>query len=219
MPNPKPKVASSKQITKSMVRQMINSTLTKIQEVKVSDKGDSGSAASIDWIGFTPVDLTNIAQGDTDATRDGDTIILKSVEWSMLYKYNNSSTLGDLKGSGNVVRFILFRWHPLSSDVSPTLAKIIQYTAVSYAPHAPLNHDGRDQFDILIDKVIVLDGFSKAFVNFKGLQKLDSKLQFKASTTDGSGKLYFTCLSDAVSGTGPYPTLESYLIRVSYTDS
>lgn len=209
---------SNQPVTKSQVKQMIHSIVNYESEQKYSDLV-ANSSQNIDWNGIAPFALTDIAQGSSDLTRVGDELIVKKVTWSLLLKYNQTSTITNLANSCNVVRVLIFAWKPFFTDVAPTAAKVLTYTGTYYACHGPLTHDGIDQIKVISDTVHVLDGISQANKLIRGSVKLNHAVHYKnASQSNASNGIYVLLISDAQASVGPYPAVADYVFRVDFHD-
>jgi hypothetical protein len=214
-----PGIVSGALVTKAQVRQMIESRVGHEVENKYFDTLLS-SSTDFDSTGPAPTQLCNMAQGSSDTTRDGDSIVLKNLQWALTFRYNQINTTTNLSLSINTCRFIIFAWKPFYADVAPTNSKIMTYVTTSYAAEGPYSHDGIDQFEIIHDECFVLDGISKASKLCKGSMKLDHAVQFKAaSTTNMAGGLYYLLMSDATPAGGIYPSLFHGSFRVDYQDA
>lgn len=204
---------------KTQVKKIVKKSLLNLAEKKFGDTV-SATATNIDWAGTTVIPLSDFPQGDADNnSRDGDQILPTSLMYAITVKNNGNGTPGLAL---NVVRLIIFRWKPFFSDVAPTVAKIMTYTGTSYAAEAPLTHDGRKQFNILVDRRITVDSVVKPYVLLKGFIPLKKKIQWKAgSTTNVSSGIYMFLMSDADAGGGANtkPTYQHYAVRINYNDS
>lgn len=205
-------------VTKTQVRQMIASAVNKVSEHKFLDNVYATPLA-IDYAGYAPFSVSDVPQGTSDTTRVGDQIVPISLEYSFMCYYNIINTTTNLNSSMNYLRILIFRWKPFYADVVPTCAKVFTYTGTKYSAVAPLTHDAINQFDVLLDKSICLDGITHPQKLIKGLIHLKSPIQYKAgSTTNGSGGIYLTFISDAVSAGGTYPAIQYYSVRLNYHD-
>ena len=200
-------------LNKAVVRQMIQSAIKFNDELKYADY--TTTAQSIDWLGIT-YPLSDIAQGDSDTTRDGDRILVKNLSWSFYFRYNAQA----LATSCNVVRLIIYSWKPFYGDIAPTGTKILVSTGNLYSACGPYVHDGRNQFTVLVDQHCSLDAAGTPAVLISGSRKLDHVIQYKAaSTTNASGGLYALVISDAVAASGIYVALAHAVVRLNFTDS
>lgn len=201
---------------RNYLKNMVDSKIGQELEKKYFDTF-TNSGSNLDWTGLVPISLTDIPQGSSDTSRDGDKIQVTSLEWSFFFKYNGSGTLSSTE---NVVRLLIFAWKPFVSDVAPTVGKVLTYTGTYYSAEGPLTHDGRGQFVILLDTCFVLNGINAANMLVKQKLKYSHAIQYKAgSTTNASGGIFFLAISDAQAGVGPYPSLGSYIVRVNFTDA
>jgi len=220
--NPKRSVVLNKRdvpVTKAQVKQMINSIIAYETEDKYWDV-NNGSVQPVDYNGIVCVGLTDIVQGDSDTTRDGDSCIIKRLHFAALARYNQVNTTTNLVTSINVLRMIVFVWKPFFADAPPSAAKILTYTGTVYSPFAGLHHDGRDQFVILFDKTVVLDGFCSPAKMLTCDLKLNHKVHWKSgSTTNISGGIYYFTISNAIAAGGLYPELQQSAFRIDFTDA
>lgn len=203
-------------LKKKSLTKTIKDVIEKQTEAKFADS-DVTVSAPIDWTG-TILPLTNVIQNTTDTGRIGDKIKPLSILWNILIQWNGSVTAGT---SINVVRIIIFRWKPFFADVAPTPGKILQLVGQINTPHSPLAHDGRNQFNVIIDKTIVFDVVNSITRVVKGSKKLkgDHFIRYKAaSTTNSSNGLYIMYISDAVATVGPFPAVARSIIRINYDD-
>lgn len=181
-----------------------------------------------DWNGGV-ASLTDIAQGDTDTTRDGDALFLKSLYLRGMIRageeYNNS----DLQ-----VRFMVFQW--FERGVNPTPGDILaSFSSLSNRLRifAPYSHDNRFRFNVLFDRTYRVyndDGVGgkllpEPSMSYKPIHTLIKKIkkryiQYIAGSTTGINKLYFLNISNAdpAAGTGTLPNYE-FVWRVNFTDS
>lgn len=193
--------------SKAMVKAAANYTM-KVLRSKTETKywDDSESAVACTDIGAI-YNLTEITQGDSDSSRDGDSVT------AMSYQIRFSATVGD---NDNIVRLVVFQWHDLNS--LPSVGQILPYTSSSLAVYAPYRHDTKPMFKILADKVLILDSddpiaYGKIFIS-KGFNR---KIQF--NTPSGStihNGLYLLAVSN--SGVVTHPSI-SYVSRCRYKDN
>lgn len=97
--------------------------------------------------------LTDIAQGNTDSTRNGDKLML-----SRYFDLRYIWTIGD---QSNFVRTIIFQWKPQGGPLSytPTPADILFAGSTGIIDVDSMYlHDTRSQYTILYDKVHALAG-------------------------------------------------------------
>lgn len=185
-------------------------------------------ASFSDWNGGV-ASLTDIAQGDTDTTRDGDALFLKSIYLRGMIRageeYNNS----DLQ-----VRFMIFQW--FERGVSPTPSDILAgFGSLSNRLRifAPYSHDNRFRFNVLYDKTFrvynddIVNGklLPEPSMAYKPIHTMIKKIkkryvQFIAGSTTGMNKLYFLNISNAdpAASVTTKPSYE-FLWRINFTDS
>lgn len=181
---------------------VVRKALKRTQELKYIDNGWN---VNYDY-GATCTSITDIGQGDTDSTRDGDKCLPKSI------KLRLGLTAGD---TTNFMRLMIIRWH---SNVSTLAAgNVLQYLSSALAPFSPLSHDGRSEFNVIWDRTYVLGTQMYPVLNIKKFIKLaPHPIKFSAAGTDGRDKLFLIGVSD--SAAAAHPNVSGY-IRVEYTDS
>lgn len=208
--------SKSQLVSKAQVRQMIKSAVNTEVEDKYSDAVFMPS--NIDYAGYPPFSLTDMAQGTTDTSRTGDTVFAKLLTYSVFFTYNATNTTTNLAASQNLMRFVIFVWKPFFGDVAPTAAKVFTYTSTAYSAQGPITHDGLDQLVILHDELFSLDGFTNSNRVRRGTIPLNRKIQYKAgSTTNQAGGIYCTFMSNA--SIAPFPVVTSAVFRLDFTDS
>lgn len=169
-------------------------------------------------------DISAVAQGDTDTTRDGDRL-----QWcgTMDIRLNLVGAFGVTGDNYNTYRFIVLQWHPSSV---PTVGDILltgPSTAIDV--YSQYNHDQRQQYKILLDKTFTTVGFltgtstaqSNFVRNLRFLINLNRKkvakfAQFSGGGTTGTNKFYYILGSD--SGTTSHPSY-SLSTKIFFRDS
>lgn len=160
--------------------------------------------------------MTNVPQGDTDQTRDGDQLTPTSLEC-------RGEWLGG--DSTNTCRFIIFKWKPTINSFFPSVATStngILQSVGGFSPFAPYNHDivvnGKnatilwDQyFDIQTNTATTINKHFN-FTIRKGL----SKMQFVSGGTSSTNQLCGLIISD--SAALPNPGFVASF-RLNYTDA
>jgi len=169
-----------------------------------------------------PQSLSLIAQGDTDSTRDGDSLTLKSMYLSGVLEKNAA----DLRAT-QYIRIVLFQWHPNSLNIVPTAAQLF----LTDPPSGTINYnsyyikDNRDQFTILFDRTYLLTGLiaggnstTTSAVKFKAnisLKRCKKHLQYNAGATTGTQQIYGMTLGVAAAN----PVLIQAATRINYLDA
>lgn len=190
----------------------IKKTLISLGERKFFETVNA-SATNIDWNG-TIISLADIPQGDGDNNRDGDQVLPTSMQYSFFVKGPTGANVP------TVLRMVIFKWKPFYADVAPTPGKVLLYTGTYYSAHAGLVHDGREQFTVVSDEVVVLDDTNVRNTLLRGTAKLSGKIQWKAaSTSNGAGSYYVCFMSDSVAAGGVYAILADYAVRINFNDS
>lgn len=188
-------------VTKNYLKNYLNKNV----EFKYYDHDES---TTVDSSGAV-YSLTDIPQGDTDITRDGDKLILKNVQ------LRGTISLAD---ASNAVRIIVFQWHPLDSASIPAVSAIIQYIG-TYGIVSPYHHDGRTQFTVLSDKTYLVNNVSMPYMVFRQrvpLKYAKKQVAYTAGGSFGYNKIMYLAITD--SGTTAHP-LVSTQSRVYFTDA
>lgn len=146
--------------------------------------------------------LGAVTQGDTDTTRDGDQLYIRSLQ------VKGQVTAGD---TTNLLRVIIFQWF---LPTTPTATDLLLSNVVD----SPWNHDNRYLFKVVVDKSYSLATASNAAqtINWRISKGFKRKCQFNGGTTIGTNKFWIFTISD--SGGVPNPSV-SYYTKLNFTDS
>jgi len=171
------------------------------------------------------INMSQVPQGDTDNTRNGDTILVKSIQIKGIITIQQPL---------NVVRVIVFQWKPRNTPVAvitdqgPRFEKILlNGLGAAPDPWSYYTKDYASQYRILWDKTFILIGnsstadypnttMSHRYFTKRVVPKI-KKLQFDSGTADGFNQIFIGYISDAPGG-GPVPTT-LVSTRINYTDS
>lgn len=194
-------IASKALTTALQVKKLLN------VEFKFHDVSANGTAITNTGI---IIPLTNLAQGDTDDTRDGATIKLKSIEANFIFKLNASAT-------ASVVRTMIVI-DTQTNQVGPTLANVLADAGNQTNLVSPRNLDNRSRFIILKDFNLLLDASydrkQKSWYKKMNLHLVyDSNAGSISDLTSNSLTLFFM----GSEGTN-YPEV-SYYVRSRYIDN
>jgi len=139
---------------------------------------------------FTP------PQALTDGGRVGDQCNLKSISWKVqLIKDPASAAAFEL------LRIIFFQWKPSSANLVPTAAQLLltDATTGTITYRSMYNHDHKQSYSILSDRVYVMTGATATTLNSNNVQyhrgvikhrRFAKKVQFNAASIAGSNKIY-----------------------------
>jgi hypothetical protein len=146
--------------------------------------------------------LSDIAQGDTDITRNGDRLNMIRLELRYIMKVNLSNLI-----PANIVRVIIFQWLPNDGTAAPTVSNILTPDGFTgtFTVLSAHNHDGRDMYRIVYDHCHVIVGTGTIYSQASGIcvDKVVSlaaaikHVQFNGSTTNATNKLFVLFLTDA----------------------
>jgi hypothetical protein len=151
--------------------------------------------------------LTNVPQGDTDSTRDGDQITLHSIEFRLGLKISTTTPC--------FMRVILFQWRPATIPLYASV--LIDQHNTSNAPLTTYQHDTRQEYNILFDRLIELDTVAHPahVVHHLQTKGFSPKIQFTAgSSTVATNMIYMLVVSD-VAAAGPLVVLH---VKTTYYD-
>lgn len=158
------------------------------------------------------VHLSGIANGDTESTRTGNSIFIKS----LYFRIGMELAAADLT---SFVRIILFIDKQQIADTAPTKADLIQANSGAVVSvFEPLNELTKGRFTILRDTMVTLDT-AKGLTAFRNYYiKLNHHVRFNgtASTDVQKGGIYALVFSDKATTAAPFVTWSS---RISYHDN
>lgn len=153
--------------------------------------------------------LTGVAQGQTDATRNGNQVRAKSLLLRGQVEKNASATY-------TYVRFILFQ--DTSSDGAAPSASDLLDTAVGAIVNCPLNKDFGKRFRVLRDKTIILNS-ARPSHSFKHFVKLGHVVEYQGTdatqASTSTGHVYLMLVSNEATNT---PSVNS-TYRFSFIDN
>lgn len=158
-------------------------------ELKHFDKTlHTGAMPTIGWT--APVAITDVPQGDTDQTRDGDSILLKKLQINGLATVNASATIC------TKLRFVIFK--RAVNQIAPVAN---EYAVPGIFTYRDL--DETSYYQTVYDKVHTLApsgvaGSTSQKVLFDINIPFDMHVVYETSTTDGGAKnaLYWMAIQD-----------------------
>lgn len=172
--------------------------------------------ASVDFAGGVH-HITAIPQGAGERARVGN-----SIRPTRLRMRVHASVADNT----NMLRFIVFRWHPSAASGVPTPSSILENTAptallgTTAAPLIPLNWADKSQYTVLYDRAFVLDSQApqQALLNLELYgKKINTRIHYvDASTTAVLNGIYVCYLSD--SGVAAHPPF-TFTSELQYEDA
>lgn len=206
--NARKKIAAAKSIKKKrfkkhMQRKEIKKVVRSISEKKYITFQATGS---IDNATGVQLSLLDIPQGDTDSTRDGDQLYLRSIY------FKAELAVGD---NTNFVRCTVFQWFPTLTGI-PALTDI--YLAGHSLVLSPINHDKRFNFRVLYDKVWNMRNVFNPteYVEIYLNKRFRRYIQYVGGATAiADNRIFMIWSSD--SGAAPHPTV-NYDMKVNFSD-
>lgn len=200
---PKKKGRSLTERQSEQVKQKIKRMISIRQEKKIHQVVVTGAMPSLGSFNH----VSAISQGDTDLTRDGDNLYVKSIHWSW------SCVVAD---ATNWIRLTLFQWHGDNNSNPPANADLWQTVSLE-GQFSAFRKDTKSLYTIVYDRVFSLDTYNaikSGRVNlYKGFRR---NLSYLAGTSTGMNQLYTLITSD--SGVTSHPALTS-MVTVIFTDS
>lgn len=163
----------------------------------------SGGPQTVDDSGVI-TSISNIQQGDTDVSRDGDQAYIRSLE--VHWEANAADVF-------NVLRFMVVQWYPATT---PTVSDILLTTGTD-GFMSPYNHDQRFQFRVLYDKRVTVDTDRPSIAFRTRLRRFGRRrIQYLGGTTDGQNKLYVLKISD--SSAASHPLIQNFT-KLNFSDN
>lgn len=151
--------------------------------------------------GFYLVDLTDVAQGQTDTTRIGDKATLSRIE----YTYSLIPTLAT---QTNVVRIMFFQYKPNDAAVLTSIDGIVDNGPSGILdPWSPYDHDFKTDYTILSDKMYTMNPNGEMVktqkTRYLPIKKARKDLTYVAGATFGGNHIYMAVWSNGLLGTNP----------------
>lgn len=166
--------------------------------IRAKHLDQSFSAASIGSTGSI-LSMMQCTIGDTDTTRDGNQITIKSV---MLYY---SAIVGD---TTNAVRLILIL-DKQPNGAAPTVNDILESTGSVVTPYNPINYQNRTRFKFLMNKFMFVSTNGPEVLGGKYFKKFKKPIVVSYNETSGlpnTNALWLLAISDSAVGV-PNPSV------------
>lgn len=154
----------------------------------------------LDYSGFIE-DLSAIPQGVTDAQRNGDTIVPKSLEVGW---YTTPTTY---RGTW---RLIIFRW---LDDSVPAVGDILFEYGTVFATISSLQKDLRVKFNVLHDSLHEAQLYSNQNPRYRYVKIGKTPINYINGATTGYGKIYSLVINDNVIGSAPAQPYLTYRLN------
>lgn len=156
--------------------------------------------------GATIIDFTNIAVGDTQSTRTGNSILVNSVYGKM--KFTTTAI-----APNQVIRYMLVEDRQQTSDTAPTAASILEN--LTYSDVCPLNRQILGRYKIHFDRKVQLDAYhpQKEVKFFKHFKRHHFRYNGTSNTDIQKGGLYLFVFTQETTN---MPSMESYCTCAFY---
>lgn len=181
------------------IRRLIN-VEKKFFDVSYGNTGVSSTGAVIP--------LSQIAQGDSYNTRDGNSVLCQSLQWRAELTANSTSAI-------NVIRMLIFSDNE-NRSATPAVSDVLEDLTAPVI--SPLLHIVGTRFNVLCDKCFTLSNTGNSWKTMvkKFLRHNEHMKYISGTATDTrEGNLYALFISDAGTNT---PTIHFYS-RIRYTDN
>lgn len=162
--------------------------------------------------------LSNVAQGDGENQRLGDSLSLSGIRFTGLYAGESTNAASTI----HIPRIVLFRWMPDNNVDAPSLAKMFEDVNDPQS-HFVGDRAARRKFKVIKDYNFVLasrqNAAGNAFMRLlrKKYIKINKKVYYNAGATTGKGQLYLLEWSGSASGNeGLYG---NSMVRVFYKEN
>jgi len=191
-----------------MMRKIARQEVNKNIETHFQDVAQN-PPAQFDYTTGQLYQLTQPTVGDTDGTRTGDKITIKS------FKIRGRFEIEDY--SPTTFRLIIFKWLANDATDVPSAGDIMELVTSAVVPYYSLKKDQAGfTFVTCYDKIMTLDTYhpSKTFqikLSGKALTKgkLTPYVQYNAGAITGTGNYYMLAISDLLAASAPYITFSS----------
>lgn len=184
-------------MSRSYVKHMVDREIRKHSEKKWLQTQNSAQSTNAGTI----ISFTEVPQGDTDVTRDGDQLTLRSLELSV----DVVGLTGVTGNSQMLTRFIVFQWLP---NTTPAASDVVISTDLGsgFAPRTFYNHQNRFEFRILHDRLFYTDEYHQVVGEHIMVSDFHNrKVQYTpGSTSTATNKLYMLVVSNQTGSTYAY---------------
>jgi hypothetical protein len=200
---------------KKMVKAMVDARI----EVKFFDTFTT-AYTYLSYVGLLKT-LSNISEGTTISTRNGDQIRPARLELQWSAYFVPGSTVAS--ATSNIVRVVLLRWHQNDADWVPSMGDIFAYTGSNYteAINSPFNYNStmamQKLFTVLYDKRVSI-GLSPGGAHGEVSIPLKGTSTFDTGYNTGTNNLWLCALSDDGTGLNAYPMF-GYYARLLFRDA
>jgi len=187
--------------------------INKVSELKYKDTSATNEELSYDAPYIKLLDMP--AQGDTQTTRDGDSIYIKKLFLRAWVK-NIGATTVDVP-----VRVMLVQWLEDNANDTPTLGEVLESAAQYVSINSPYKITDKKKFKVLHDQRFHIsedNGPSLKFLTISPKRLKQRKIQFNAGAVTGVGNIYLIAFSDRTDASDTGPVINFYS-RLRYLDN
>jgi len=176
---------------------LVNAELHKSDQV--------ASAFSVTQSGVIVQQLSQIAQGDTDSTRTGNSIFCRSTDMRGILRINGM-------GVASIVRIMMFIDLQQVDDTVPTVTQVLDTASVN----SPLNNATVGRFSVLYDRKYTLTAVRNPIIPVRIYRKMRHHIRFNgANATDyQKGCIWVLVITDDAAN----PTFE-FSSRTNFYDN
>lgn len=155
--------------------------------------------------------IVEIAQGDTNSTRDGDSLKIISLMFKFTCKIHASALQ-------TFIRVMLIK-DTAHNSTTPTIGNILTSTGINASIVSGLAMNNRGRFQVLMNEIVSLDQNGKQSSVINKYFNLEQHILYSGATGAASeqtrNSLYFIFISDEVTNT---PTI-TYYSRLRFVDN
>lgn len=188
--------------TANAVRQLLNVEFKKVVI--------GATAAAVNWDGNL-IHITNVAQGDANSARDGDSLKVKRIVGRLWVDSNSAANA--------VVRVMLLRSIRGSGQ---TIANIFAegYPGTALAPLSPKFYENRKQYKILWDRTVTLTDVDNQlkFLRFN-VGKLDHQTDYDTGTTNATANAYYLVYMSNIDDVAANVPVINYIVTAYFLDN
>lgn len=191
------------------VKGLVNSEMYKYDQMA---NPDTALSATIPY----QCSFVNIAQGDGDAGRTGNSILCKGLRYSFVTQNASTSPVPFTR-----VRFMILEdTQEVADSLYPTLATVLENVG-EYASTSGLNSETVGRFRKLVDIVKVHDLVQNTNNIFEGYIKMNKHVRYNGTTANDIQKtnIFAMIFCDNTNGAFNNPLIHVYQARTYYHDN
>lgn len=169
------------------------------------------TVAAVDYNGNVK-QLSLITQGDTRVSRDGKSILCKSV-------FIRGQVASSTTPNNNVVRLMIVI-DTMNDGTAPTGSDVLETTGSALAPFSALKQTASGRYKVIYSKIFSLSKTSNTSQVFKAYIPVNKHIKYTGANATDTWKnnIYMLTFSTVAAASGNEPALNAYS-RVSFYDN